>query len=192
MVGFEEMLQDNPLAVAFGTMGLLCQLIWPMFRARRAIMTAQFGIGADYSMQYALMGAWSGAGVVGLGACQSALAFFAGERPWLRQAGFVFLPVVGAICYATWSGIASFFALTAITLIMVGRMQRDTLRLRAFLLAAAPFGIGYDISVGALPALIGAIVSACIATTILVREIRLRRGAVGSGSPAHDGRSVSE
>ena len=65
--------------------------------------------------------------------------------------------------------------LTAVTLIMVGRMQQDTLRLRVLLLAAAPFGIGYDIAVGAAPALIGGAVSAFVATGMLIREIRSRR-----------------
>jgi Bacterial inner membrane protein len=175
MGGIEEIFLANPLACAFGAAGLSFQLIWPLMRARRAIMTAQFGIGADYSMQYALLGAWSGAGVAGLGAMQSALAFFAGDRPWLRWAGLVFLPFVGAVGYVTWSGIASFFALTAVTLIMIGRMQSDTLRLRILLLAAAPFGIGYDIAVGAVPALIGGLVSAVIAVAMLVREIKQRR-----------------
>jgi hypothetical protein len=54
-------------------------------------------------------------------------------------------------------------------------MQRDTLRLRILLLAAAPFGIGYDIAVGALPALIGGLISAVIAVAMLVREIKQRR-----------------
>lgn len=165
------------MAAAFGAMGLFCQLIWPLFRDRRAIMSAQFGIGADYGMQYALLGAWSGAGLAGIGATQSALAFFAGERPWMRRAGVVFLPIVVAVVYATWSGIASFFALAAVTLIMIGRMQGDTLRLRVFLLAAAPFGISYDIAVGAAPALVGAVTSAIIAATMLAREIRQRRSA---------------
>jgi hypothetical protein len=177
----EEIILGNPWAAVFGAMGLLCQLIWPLFRTRRAIMTAQFGIGADYSIQYALLGAWSGAGVAGLGAMQSALAFFAGERAWLRHVGLLFLPVVGAIGYATWSGLASLFALAAFTLIVLGRMQRDTLRLRVLLLAAAPFGIGYDFIVGAVPAFIGAIVSAIIAVTMLVREINARQQA---GAPA--------
>jgi len=177
MNAFLDVFQENPLAAAFGTAGLFCQLIWPVFRARRAIMTAQFGIGADYSLHYALLGAWSGAGVAGLGATQSALAYFAGDRPWLRQVGYVFLPGVGVIGYLTWSGIESAFALAAVTLIMVGRMQSDTLRLRILLLAAAPFGMAYDIAVCALPALIGGIVSTIVAVTMLVREIRLRRPA---------------
>jgi len=137
-------------------------------------MTVQFGIGADYGIQYALLDAWSGAGVCCVGAAQSAVAFFAGERPWLRQVGVAFLPVAGAISYVTWSGIASILALAAVMLVMVGRLQHDAVKLRIFLLAAAPFGIGYDIAVGALPALLGGIVSAAIAAVMLVRELKLR------------------
>ena len=69
------------------------------------------------------------------------------------------------------------FALTAVTLIMIGRMQRDTLQLRILLLTAAPFGMGYDILVGATPALIGGIVSLAVAVIMLAREIRERRWA---------------
>lgn len=176
MDAFVEMVRDNPVAVAFGAMGLLCQLIWPLFRARRAIMTAQFGIGADYSLHYALMDAWSGAGVAALGATQTALNLFAGDRPWMKRAGYVFLPVVVVMCIATWCGPASLCALAAVSLVMIGRMQTDTLRLRILLLAAAPFGMSYDILVGSVPGLIGAIASACVATTMLAREIRQRRG----------------
>jgi hypothetical protein len=177
MGALTDILQDNPAAAGFGAMGLLCQLIWPVFRGRKAILTAQFGIGAHYALQYALLGAWSGAGVAGLGATQTALALLAGERPWLRRVGLLMLPAVGAVCLTTWSGVPSLLAMAASTLVMIGRMQHDTLRLRILLLAAAPFGMAYDLSVGALPAFIGASVSACIAAAMLVREIKLARRA---------------
>jgi hypothetical protein len=181
MDGIAEIFLEKPLATAFGVMGLLCQLIWPVFRTHRSIMTVQFGIGADYSVHYALLEAWSGAGVAGLGALQSALAYQFGGRPWFRRVGLVFLPVVAAICYATWTGLPSLIAFAAVALIMIGRMQTDTLRLRILLLAAAPFGMAYDVLVGAAPALIGGGVSAVIASSMLVREIRLRRQAAGAG-----------
>jgi hypothetical protein len=177
MNGIAEIFLENPLATGFGAMGLLCQLIWPLFRARRAIISAQFGIGADFSIHYALLDAWSGAWVAGLGASQSALVFVVGDRPWMRWAGLVFLPIVVVVCYATWSGVSTLFAFAAVTLTMAGRLQSDTLRLRILLLAAAPFGMGHDILVCAAPALVGAIVSATIAAAMLVREVKSRRQA---------------
>jgi hypothetical protein len=105
------------------------------------------------------------------------LAFFFGQRVWFRRIGLVFLPVVATVCYATWSGPETLFAFAAVALIMIGRLQSDTLRLRILLLAAAPFGMGYDVLVGAVPALAGGGVSAIIASAMLMREIRLRRQA---------------
>ena len=171
-----DVFQLNPVASAFGAAGLVFQLVWPLFRQRRTIMSMQFGIGASYSLHYALMDAWSGAGVAGLGATQSAIAFLGGDR-WLRRISYAFLPVAAAICYATWSGLPSILALTAMTLVMIGRMQRDTLRVRIVLLTAAPFGLLHDVLVGAAPALVGGIISAIIALVMLAREVKERRGA---------------
>lgn len=177
MEGLLESLLEKPLAVLFGSLGLTCQLAWPMFSARQLMLAVQFGIGANYGLQYALLEAWSGAGICSIGATQTVIAFFAGERPWLRKLGLTFLPVVGAVSYLTWSGYASLFALAACSLVMLGRLQKDTIRLRMFLLAASPFGIGYDLSVGAAPALCGAITSAILAAIMLAREIHKRNEA---------------
>jgi len=182
MSGLLEIFTENPAAAGFGLAGLACQMAWPLFRSRHWILTTQFGAGVDYSLQYALLGAWSGASVAGLGATQTAILVLAGDKPWLRYLGPVMLPLVTAICIATWSGPESFCALVAVTLVMIGRLQRDTIRLRILLLAAAPFGMGYDILTGAAPALAGAVASAAIATTMLMREMKARnrlRAATG-------------
>ncbi len=182
MEAFIEILQENPAASAFGVLGLASQMIWPVFRAHRAIMGAQFAIGSSYSAHYALLEAWSGAGVAGIGATQSALAFLVGEQSWFRWAGLLFLPVVAVVCYATWIGLPTVFAFAAVALIMIGRLQRNTLRLRIFLLAASPFALGYDILVGAAPALVGGILSTVIATAMLVREIKASRESASIGA----------
>ena len=174
MIRLLEIFEANPAAFVFGTFGLICQLAWPLFRTRQAIITAQFGAGADYALQYAFLGAWSGAAVAALGATQSAILLLAGDRPWLRYLGPALLPLVTVICALTWSGLQSLCALVAVSLVMIGRAQRDVLRLRLFLLAAAPFGMGYDILTGALPALVGGAVSAMIAASMLMRELRVR------------------
>lgn len=183
MSAFVDQFQLHPVASAFGTAGLFFQLVWPLFRQRRTIMSMQFGLAASYSLQYALMGAWSGAGVAGLGATQSAISYFAGDRAWLRQVSIAFLPAAMVICYVTWHGLPSILALTAVSLLIIGRTQRDTLRVRMLLLAAAPFGMTHDILVGAAPALCGGIVSAIIATVMLAREVRARRSRSNATDP---------
>jgi len=165
---------DAPVAAAFGTVGLAGQLIWPWLRRRRLILSAQLGIAASYATQYGLMGQWSGTSVCSIGASQTFIALLAGNRPWLRWMGLGFLPLVWTLSYLTWCGPASLFALIACSLIMIGRMQGDTLRMRIFMLCASPFGISYDLTVGAAPALAGAILSAAMGLAALIRELRDR------------------
>lgn len=172
-----KVIGEHPAATAFGALGLACQLAWPWFRTRHVILSIQLGIGLLYCAQYALLDAWSAAGVCALGAMQTSLALAAGDRAWLRRAGLFFLPVVAALCLATWSGLPSLLALIGVTFVMVGRLQQDVLRLRVLQLGSAPFAIGHDMLVGAVPALIGCIVSACVASAALLREFHLRQQA---------------
>jgi hypothetical protein len=151
-------------------------------RTRRAILRMQSGIGLGYGTQYALLDGWSGAFIAWLGATQN-LTLLLDRRDHLRPViGYFFLPVVGLACALSWSGLPSLFAFCACGLVMLSRLQRGTIRLRAMQLMAAPFGIAYDLSVGAMPALCGALISAAIAALALTLEIRLvRRGSLQAG-----------
>lgn len=155
----------------FGLAGLAGQIAWPLFRTRFAILTIQIGTACSFAAHYALLGQSTGMAVCLIGAAQSLTALAAGNRQWLPAA---FLPVVWLVGLATWSGPATALAVTACTLIMLGRMQRCTLRMRAVMLAAAPFGITHDITVGAVPALIGALLSAALSVRALRRELIAR------------------
>jgi hypothetical protein len=169
---------DLPLAPVFGLVGLAGQLTWPLLRQRHRILTAQVGIAGCYATQYALMDQWSGMGVCLVGATQSTIALLAGDKPWLSRMGFAFIPVALVLAYLTWCGLPSLLATSACCLIMLGRMQRDILRMRAVMLTASPFGIGYDLSVGALAGLAGAILSFAIGAAALRREWLSRHRAV--------------
>jgi len=172
-----SLIAEQPVAACFGAAGLICQLAWPLFSTRRAMLGVQIGIGTNYGAQYALIDAWSGAGVCALGATQTLIALIAGDRTWLRWMALVFLPVVAAVCVMTWSGLASFCSLAACSLVMVARLQSETIWLRTIMLAAAPFGMGHDIAVGSVPGFAGACASASLAGMILYREIRKRQAS---------------
>ena len=58
-------------------------------------------------------------------------------------------------------------AAAALTLMMIGRMQLDELRMRALLLAAIPFSMVYDLFVGSLPALAGSAIAMAIGISML-------------------------
>ncbi|NHX27749.1 YgjV family protein, partial [Escherichia coli] len=88
--------------------------------------------------------------------------------------GYVFLPVVMIIGVLTYSGLPTILMVTACSLIMIGRLQSDTLWMRGIQLTASPFGATHDVVVGAWPCLAGAVVSFTIAATAFRRELRSR------------------
>ena len=177
------MLMDLPLAAAFGVAGLCCQLLWPLMRTRGSILAVQFGMPLFYGMQYGMLEAWSGVGVACVGATQTLVACAAGRHSCLKRLGYVFIPAVAVVCAATWQGPVTAFALVACALTMIGRMQADTLHMRYLMLAAAPFGMGFDLMVGAMPALCGAITSFLLGLACLRRELNARRPAVTCACP---------
>lgn len=174
MANLPNIIQFGCIALLPGTVGLLAQLTWPLMRTRRGILGVQAAIGLGYGTQYALLGAWSGAAVAWLGGVQTLLVLFLGAG-FTRTIAIVVFPTLLLIGATTWNGIPTLLALIACGLIMLGRLQQDTLSLRKLQLAAAPVGAAHDLLVGALPALAGAFASAVIAALALRREVVSRR-----------------
>ena len=174
MITLHELLEPGSIALLPGAIGLAAQLTWPLMRTRRGILNVQAAIGLGYGTQYALLGAWSGAAVAWLGGVQTLLILFLGAEH-MRKIAFGVFPLLLGIGTLTWSGIPTLLALVASGLVMLGRLQQDTLSLRRLQLGAAPFGAAHDLYVGALPALFGALVSAAIAALALRREVLSKR-----------------
>lgn len=168
---------DPAAAPLFGVAGLAAQMAWPFFRNRDSILTVQLGGACSFAASYALMGQQTATAVCLTGAIQTTVALLAGERPWLSYMGYAFLPVVLTVGVVTYAGLPTILAVTACCLIMIGRMQRDTLRMRGVQLTASPFGAAHDVAVGAWPCLVGALLSFFIASTAFRRELRARRNA---------------
>ena len=168
---------DTSIAAVFGAVGLASQLVWPVFRDRKLILTIQLGGSCAYAASYSAMDQETAAAVCLAGAIQTTVAMFAGDRPWLNSMGYVFLPVVLFLGVATYSGLPTVLAITASSLIMIGRMQADTLRMRGVQLSALPFGAAHDVVVGAWFGLAGAVTSFVIAFFALRQEQSRRRVA---------------
>ncbi len=168
-------LTSYTLAAGFGAAGLSAQLVWPLFRGRTTILGVQLTASCSYGASYAFAGHDTAAAICLIGAMQTTVALLGRDRPWLSKIGYIFLPVVLIAATLTYTGLPSLLAATACCLIMLGRMQRDTLRLRAVQLGASPFGAAHDLIVGAWPCLAGAMISFLIAATALRRELHSRR-----------------
>lgn len=180
MLDLTTYLAEPSPAAAFGVAGLSAQLVWPLCRKRLTILSVQLAAACSYGASYALAGHGTAAAICLIGATQTTVALLGGERPRLSRIGFVFLPMVLVAAALSYSGLPSILAATACCLVMIGRMQRDTLRLRIIQLGASPFGAAHDLLVGAWPCLAGALISFLIAATALRREARLRQGAVAA------------
>lgn len=168
---------ELPLAALFGTAGLAAQMIWPLFKSRRKILTVQLGATCAYATSYALMGQETATAICLTGAIQTTIAILAGDTWWLKKMGYAFLPLVLLIGAATYAGIHTLFAVTACCLVMIGRLQSETLRMRRIQLMASPFGATHDLLIGAWPCLAGALVTFTIALAAYARELRDQRQA---------------
>lgn len=170
-----ETLIDPGFAPVFGLSGLAAQFVWPLLRKRDAILSVQLGASCSYATSYALLGQQSATAVCLIGAIQTTVALLAGDRAWLSRLGYVFLPLVLIIGFITYSGLPTLLAVMACCIIMLGRLQKDTLRMRGIQLTASPFGAAHDVVVGAWPSLAGAVVSFILASTAFRRELRISR-----------------
>lgn len=174
MIDAATTLMNPAVAPVFGIAGLATQMAWPLFRARQMMLAMQLGATCSYGTSYALMEQDTATAVCLTGAIQTIIALLAGDRPWLSKMGYMFLPAVMTIGVVTYSGLPTIFAVTACCLIMIGRMQSDTLRMRGVQLSASPFGAAHDAFVGAWPCLLGALVTFIIAVTAFRRELKTR------------------
>ena len=168
---------DPAMAPAFGAAGLAAQLAGPLYRRRQTMLTLQLTAACAYATSYALLGQSTATAVCVSGAIQTSVALIAGDRPWLKGIGYAFLPGVVAIGALTFSGLPTILAVTACCLVMIGRLQRDPLRMRGVQLAASPIGAAHDAAVGAWPSLAGALLTFTVAGMAFRRELRARRGA---------------
>lgn len=174
MIHIAATLIDPAAAPIFGFAGLAAQVAWPLFRSKEAMLVTQLGATCSFATSYALMGQDTASAVCLTSAIQTTVALLAGHRPWLNRMGYVFLPLVLAIGFFTYSGLTTILAVTACCLAMIGRMQSDTLRMRGVQLTASPFGAAHDFFAGAWPCLAGALVSFSIAATAFRRESKVR------------------
>ena len=161
------------IALIIGAFALACSLGWPLFRSRSAILVVQLGSSLGFGIQYALLDAWTGAAFCFLSAAQALmiLRFTDLGQRFSLFALFALWPLAAV----TWAGVPSLLAIAACSLFLIGRMQTDTIRLRLFQLAAAPFVMTYDVWMEAHASLISGACAAVIALFGLWRDWQERQ-----------------
>lgn len=166
-------------AAGSGAFAMLCLVLWPLFRRRATMLTAQMGTGIGFTVQDALLGAWTGATMNALGGLFTAAAIPIERWPRLRLACYGFLPfiVVGAI--ATWQGPASWLPTIGQLLVTIGRLQTDEGRLRLLILAGSPFWVAHGFAIESLSTIVGN--GASMITGLLMLRHRTSERSPGAG-----------
>lgn len=172
---FESFAAD-PATVVTGIAAALCLTFGPAFRSRHAMLTAQFGAGVCFVAHYLCLGITVAAAANVLGLMQTLAAIFAGRSATINRVGYALIGLMVLSGLWFWQGPISGLSVLAMTLIALGRMQTNVMRLRLLLLSGSLVWMAHDV-IGqawfALAADIGAFTVGLIALFALVVRVRV-------------------
>ena len=175
-----DVMANHPTATGAGLVAMVCLTIWPLFRARWAMLVTYTGNNLAFVVHYALLGHWTAVTMNGLMSVQTVVAILLVRLPSLRWAYYALMPVLALASVLTWQGLPSFLSAAATTLSTIGRMQTNEIVLRVLLLASIPFWTAHDLIVGSLPELIADVLSMVTGATMLLRRSSPARVALMS------------
>ena len=173
-----EILSGNIVSDASGIGAALCLTCGPAFRDRSAILAAQFGAGMCFATHYLCLGLTVAAATSVLGVVQTGAAMRAPESRSMTRLGYALIGLMVLSGFMFWQGSISAFSILAMSLIALGRLQSDTLRLRVLILSGGIVWMVHDFVGHAWIALI-ADVGAFITGVAALIALGLRAGRRG-------------
>ena len=105
-----------------------------MFRRRESLLAGQFTACCLMLTHFVLLGATSGAAVMGVAGVQALLAIPLGKHPKFRRIYFVSLLLTPLVCFFTWQGDASIFSSAAMGIFAFANLQTEPVKQRALLI----------------------------------------------------------
>lgn len=172
---------SNPslLASAFGFCGVAANLVWPLMKTRTLLLRGQVVACALMLAHFLLLGANTGAAIMGVAGLQATLAIPLGTAPGFRRIYLASLALTPLVCIATWQGPPSVFSSLALAIVCVANLQLDPLRQRALLIAAIFAWVGHNLMVHSVPGLVSNGLAFGVSAFML---LRLRRSASRAGA----------
>lgn len=140
-----EVFAQAPLTLLTGAGAILFMTCGPALRSRNGILLAQLGASACFVGHYWSLGILAASAVSALGLVQTGAAIFAGQSTSMNRLGYVLILLMIASGLWLWQGPISALSVTAMSLIALGRMQCDELRLRLLLLLGSAIWIAHDL-----------------------------------------------
>lgn len=105
------------LATAFGFAGVVANLCWPLMRERKYMLAGQVVACVLMLTHFLLLGANTGAAIMGVAGIQAALAIPLESSPRFRFIYLASLVLTPIVCYATWQGVQSVFSSLALAVV---------------------------------------------------------------------------
>jgi surface antigen len=168
-----NIIADNAATICacFGMAGLI---VWPVFRARSAMLLTQLAGLIGVSVHYALIGLMTAALVSALGAVQITAALLSNDRRSLSRTGYVVAAMMACTSVVTWRGIASALSGSGMLLITAGRARVNGNSMRLLVLAGEPFWLAHDLMVGSPVAVADALCLILGIGTLAWRHVKVR------------------
>lgn len=158
------------LSTAFGILGVIANVLWPLIRRRRFLLLGQVSACIFMFAHFWLLGAHTGAAVMATAGLQAALAIPLETHPKFRSVYLVSLLLTPLVSWFTWHGLPSFLSIFALVFFCMGNLQVNTKHLRILLFCCLLCWVGHNLIISSYPALVSNFLALCTSLYGLARE----------------------
>jgi len=137
-----------------GTLGLVTNATWPLFKIRRHILIGQIFACIFMMLHFVLLGAETGAVIMLVAGLQATLAIPLEKNNKFKDIYIFSMLLVPLISWYTWHGLASVFSSAALLLFCFGNLQSKLVNMRVLLLLCIVAWVGHNILMGSIPGLL--------------------------------------
>ncbi len=160
------------IASTFGYAGVIANLVWPTFTKRTYMLAGQVIACLLMVIHFALLGANSGAWIMGIAGAQALLAIPLGQNPKFKRIYLASLTLTPIVCLMTWQGPQSVYSSLALAIVCIANYQLNQLYHRLWLIAAIFAWLAHNTCIASTPALISNTLALAISAWMLFKTWR--------------------
>jgi hypothetical protein len=172
------------LATIFGYAGVAANLCWPLMRQRTYLLAGQVIACMLMLIHFVLLGANTGAAIMGVAGVQASLAIPLGFSPKFKYIYLLSLLLTPVVCFFTWQGYQSIFSSLALAIVCVANFQLNQVHQRAILITAIFAWAVHNFMVGSTPGLVSNTLAFIISTYMLIVTVKESRLAKAGATNA--------
>ena len=177
-------IEDITLATIVGYMGVAANICWPLMRKRKHLLSGQVVACLLMFTHFVLIGANTGAAIMGVAGAQAALAIPLEKNIRFKYVYLASIALTPIVCIETWQGAQSVFSSLALAVVCIANFQLNQLRQRAMLITAIFAWLIHNCMVGSVPGIVSNILAFIISTHMLFVTAKASRDIVQKQSTA--------